>query len=187
MSSEGIDDHNLYFLQQHYGLPTRLLDWSTNPLAALFFAITSNDKGDNEDGELYIMDAYGLAGTQRKDINLNVRNFQGIATSRNFLFRRALTPILQWKREDKVPDYPKFIFPVLPDFFDRRIGYQKGCFTFHVPENTTLTKTHNSTLKIYPIPKEAKKDIRTQLTLLSIDDFNIFGDLESLARTLKSN
>lgn len=42
-------------LGQHYGLPTRLLDWTTNPLKALFFACDNNF---SEDGLLYSLNYF---------------------------------------------------------------------------------------------------------------------------------
>lgn len=167
-------DAELYFLQQHYRMPTRLLDWTANPLAALYFAAKDKQKSD---GALYLMDAFDLVTTQKAE------KFQGVATSRHPTFTNALKRITWWDDGFKFPD---FILPVRPDHFEKRVVLQRSYFTFHVPSHPRLTTAENKSLRTFVVPSGAKPDLMEELLLLGIDDFSIYGDLESLSRRLRT-
>jgi hypothetical protein len=161
-------------------MPTRLLDWTTNPLAALYFAVESNGQKD-KDGALLMIDAYKL-GPDQKGKWRDGRDFQGVASSRSPLFAEGLHPIFRWSEPAL---FPRFIVPVRPDLFDRRIALQRACFTFHPPGHGTLTIDATASLKTYCVPSGSKPDIREELALLGVDQFSIFGDLDHLAGYLR--
>lgn len=49
------DDWEWLMLGQHHGMPTRLLDWTTNPLTALYFACLG---GTNSDGAVFSLPSF---------------------------------------------------------------------------------------------------------------------------------
>jgi hypothetical protein len=161
-------DAEAYFVEQHYRMQTRLLDWSLNPLAAVFFAL----EPETTAGKIFVLDAYRFRSDPPD---------RGLCTPRSQEVTNSMHAIFDW-HDDKWPDH---IFPVRPANIDSRIASQQGCFTFHPPKDPTLTTGTNPTLTEFIVPTTAKGHLRKELELLGVNEFSIYGDLDHLAARLR--
>jgi len=166
----------LYFIAQHNGMPTRLLDWTSNPLASLFFAVNSSP---TEDGEVLIMEPRKVIPKPK-----NKRDpLDHVRTMRHPYVVDAIGMSYWHKpRASLDHDFRSLILPVRPDNTAGRIGQQSSCFTLHMHE---AKPQDNPTLVKVKVPAGAKGDIREELRLLNINAFSIYNDLDSLSSEIK--
>jgi FRG domain len=158
------------FLAQHYGLPTRLLDWTENPLVALYFAVTEHQ---GKDGCLWALWPGGL--------NRGFRASTGLVQIRDL-------KVVDLAKDAFFPDRPpgKEIIAIDGQEIDPRMLAQMSRFTLHSYHRPMelLAESHKW-LRRYVIKNEAKAKIRAQLSAMGIRRSNIFPDLASLAAELK--
>jgi hypothetical protein len=157
----------LYLLQQHYGIPTRLLDWTNNALAALFFAVTTCENKNSEGGKLFAMDAEYMRKRDNTERWYGGEVFRGIATSTHPTSSNGIKRIVEWSDKAQFPD---FIIPVRPANFDRRITLQRSCFTFHGSGLDVLTKDDYKTLRSFIVPETDKVKIKGGIMVIMPTD-----------------
>jgi len=154
-------------LMQHYGLPTRLLDWTESVLIAIYFAVRDHP---NENGRLFAFSPHKLNEHQSGIVG----NFSpGHAQVRD-LFRPPF--------EQEAPN-PDKIAAFLPTEVDTRMLLQQSGFTVHgsaLPlENLEY---HDDILIRWDIPSPKKAALRSELSALGFNESTLFPDLEHLAK-----
>jgi len=170
------------FLMQHHGVPTRLLDWTENIMAATFFAVC-NDY--NEDGEIWSMlpwklnETYGFYGLPLLEKSKIVKFL-----SHEIFHNNPEKLVLKYKLKET----PKTPMALQPPLKHPRYAAQQSCFTIHPrpTEGNTIPDiiTDEKFLVRYIIPKNLKKKFVTKLRYLGITHQTLFPDLEGLARTI---
>ncbi|MEE0547507.1 MAG: FRG domain-containing protein [Peptococcaceae bacterium] len=192
------DDFTWLQYAQHYGVPTRLLDFTANPLVAMYFCCRS---GSENDGVIWI---------------INTVSFDYWSTNESvcdFLRRRGdiINFIMQEVRGEF--DYGELVgeprdnkirpLMFIPPYIDQRMSAQSSRFLIWgekqsaledmiKPDNEMQLDTGMNVdfindehfLGKMIVPAECKKGIMKELDLLNINEKSIFPGLDGIGRYL---
>jgi hypothetical protein len=158
---------------QHYGLPTRLLDWTGSILIATYFAVRDEQYHD-QDGAVW-----ALMGSNLNDDQTGKHYFLGPREAPAYtLFAEAF---------DLHGREPSNAIVAISSYeTDIRMMVQFSEFTLHGAP-TPIEELPNSKkfLAKFVIPKAAKLRLKLALNLFGISESTLFPDLEHLAADLR--
>ena len=188
---------------QHYGLPTRLMDFTCNSLVALFFACCSNPK---EDGAVYEIHAFPLYN----------QDFVWISIITKYLFEYSQLPfncacmidelkmeqdlyptrgVQSFYSEEEIKKILTSPLGIYPRLTNDRIASQDGVFVIagmNVGEQTRdgiifEKQTYQDVKQLWPesrtiiIPSKIKREVMSGLSKLGINKQRLFPELEMQA------
>lgn len=171
-------------VMQHYGAPTRLIDFTESPYVALYFALEAYDPLLKKDLAIYAIDYNSIM-----DVSLSY------ISRRDSSFNKTRNEIIGKQDElfDDVVD--RFSYEVVwitePLELNARIDRQSGTFlisgdTEKKIEDLLINQMYSNVLiNKYIIPNSLYENIYALLRKMNINAKTIYGDLGGLAKSIK--
>ena len=157
----------------HYGLPTRLLDWTRNAAVALYFACCEEPQ---KDGAVYVLNPVELnrqidpKAPRVFDPNLDAKVIK-----------------IYLKLDGRINPRGTGTIAINPTWNSSRIMVQQGVFTISGSKQFALTEKNASSLVYVKIKKENKKTLVEELERVGINEMSIFPELEHLCNYLRNS
>lgn len=172
------DDWERYFLMQHFGVPTRLLDWTDAALLALYFAVREDTSQQNEskDSAVWVIDPYWVN-----------RHSLG----RDSIVLPEFPEVQPWLPKGEGTVRRKYPIAIDPPHLARRMEVQHSHFLLFGRDKKGLESLaqqdgNRAKLARLVIAGGRRRDrIRSELSACGIKETSVFPDLEGLGRELE--
>ena len=174
VSNVGINKFDWLFYLQHYGVPTRLLDWSESPLYALYFSVIANPK---KEGAVWAL----------RPLELN-KFTTSIPKTSKFLPSFEDTDLDNYSTESLEASHLDGVLPMaaIATRNNARIQAQLGVFTIsHRAKQAIETIGDGSHVTKFRVSPNAKKTILEELRLLGVSKFQLFPELSAAGELIK--
>jgi hypothetical protein len=191
LAREPSDEWEWYYLMQHYGLPTRLLDWTENPLTALYFALLKEPSGSGPC--VWVLDPVAFnAVAQGFDDGTIIAPLSSRPESPSYYWlprhcRRDCAP-QQFASESGWRDNTKPL-AVFPKRYNPRIVAQRGVFTIHGTEavaiDDLMREAGSDRIARFCFSHELNAQLQRDLFVFGINKSALFPEPESVAADLK--
>jgi hypothetical protein len=179
------DDWDFLFAMQHYGTPTRLLDWTEVLGVAIYFAALGIDDqyvtNDLDPPCVWVINPYRLnQSSSFEGGDLIYPRVLGWSESEGTYYTYGellMESGMDW-------DWPVAIYPRQRN---PRLHAQRAWFTIHGDEFVPLdsVSNHQRYLEKVTLPFGAIKAVKRFLQVAGIDHYLLFADLESLSLHLR--